>query len=214
MFEVVLRLQPVVPFGFTMDRLKPPMKRTPGHASGVQQIANRYAAHLRLVARGAGANIADRIGIVDVGQRSVGSAGHKIPVPFKYATTPLVWPDTRFITPTDDGPKVRSVRVIAQDEILSIVPEAGHRVAVVIAHDQAIRIIDSATSRRRSGGSRVQREQVHQTRVGRLLLGLVVMILIGSRGLRNIEPERIGGARAIGRVQIRVVRSAERPSAR
>ena len=59
-------------------------------------------------------------------------------------------------------------------------------------------------ARRRSGSAGVEREQVHQAAVKRLLLGRVVVVLIVGGSLRTVQAERVGGAGAVGGIEVRI----------
>ncbi len=98
--------------------------------------------------------------------------------------------------------EVRAVRIVTHREVLCIVPQGGHRVAVVVTHGEARRAEDAAARGRRTGHADRGREQVHQAVIEGELLRAVVVILVGGDGLRSIQAERIGSAEHIRRVQL------------
>ncbi|OIQ64276.1 hypothetical protein GALL_541740 [mine drainage metagenome] len=82
--------------------------------------------------------------------------------------------------------------------MLSIVPQAGDRVAVEIAHHLAFGAEGAGAARGASAGK--LREEVRRAVVIGLLLGRIGMALIGRVRLCAIEAERIGGVAAVGGV--------------
>ncbi len=96
--------------------------------------------------------------------------------------------------------------------MLSVIPQGGDGVAVVVAHHQAGSVECASPARTR--GSGVLRKQVHRQLVERGLLGGVGVVLIRRCSLGQIQTERIGGAGAIagiGGVRIRGDQRAAQP---
>ncbi len=90
------------------------------------------------------------------------------------------------------------ISVIAQGEVLRVVPQRGDGVAVVVAHDLALGTEGAHAARRRRAG--VFREQVSLAAVISLLLGGVGVVLVGGGGLGAVETVGLGGIGAVGGV--------------
>ena len=82
----------------------------------------------------------------------------------------------------------RAERVVAHREVLRVVPQRRHGVAVVVAHRQ--RLVGAV--------ARELREAVHQPAVERLLLGRVVVVLVADDRFRAVDPERVERVRVFG----------------
>src|SRR5580704_1374262 len=163
-------------------------EEAPADARGIQHIADVAAAHLQNFAAGGGAGVADRVGIADQREAAVTVSDDS-------AAAVLVRDDTVGLTGNQvqraigRGTKVGVVGVIAHGEVLSVVPQGGNGVAVVIPHGQTGRVNDTAAARRRARDTNVGREQIHQAFIeGQLLRRVIVVLVVGSR-LRAVEAE-------------------------
>src|ERR1700723_3056077 len=87
------------------------------------------------------------------------------------------------------GPKVGSVKVVAHREILSVIPQAGYGVAIVVAHnDPGVQVLH--VGKRWTAGSTGEfGELVHQAAIKGLLFRHVVVILAAGVVLAGIKAE-------------------------
>jgi hypothetical protein len=86
----------------------------------------------------------------------------------------------------------RAERVVAHGEVLCVVPERGHGVAVVVAHHLATGLAARAVA-----ATDLLDELVHQAVVEGQLLVLVVVVLISGLELRAVEAEGLNGVRVV-----------------
>jgi len=193
------------PVGIHDRQVEAAHEAAPAHARRVEQVADRLAAHLDLVARRVRANVPNRIGIANHGQRTVRSAAHFVPGSVQRGDCAVGLACDRVQHAHRRRTEGGAVRVIAQREILRVVPHGRRGVPVKVAHDQPGGLRHSRTARRRSGRSRVFRIQILRTTIGCLLLGLVVVVHVVGHSLRTIQTEGIGRARSVSRIQVGVV---------
>ena len=93
------------------------------------------------------------------------------------------------------GAERGAVRIVTHREMLGVVPQRGDRVAIVVAHHQALALAGvEAGGRTHAHGLD---EPVHGAGVERLLLVGVVVILIAGGGIPMTEPERLHRVRIV-----------------
>src|SRR5262249_23102104 len=96
-----------------------------------------------------------------------------------------------------------TVGVVAHRVVLGVVPESGDGVAIEIAHHLTGGAEGARAAARALAGK--GREAVHLATVVSRLLSAVAVALVGGVGLGAVETERIGSARAVERIEVRVV---------
>ncbi len=161
-------------------RREPSLEPSPRHAAIVQQVSNVAPGHRHVVARGA--VVIGRLWVPDHAPRDrLAGDGRKGAIDL---------PGDQIERPGRRRPEGRVERVVAHREVLGVVPERRHRVAVEVAHDLALVAPRCAVAGELD-------ELVHQPVVeGQLLLGVVVPLVAG-RGLRAAEAERIHRVRIL-----------------
>ena len=189
----------------------------PADALLVQQIADVEIPgidRLRLVARAA--EVACGLGIAD--HRATGGHGSADDVGGRVEIRPEAVGLARgeIDGAHRRGAERRAIGVVVQREALRVVPEGGHGVAVVVAHHEsrALAVVAwqgpaaSVVQGHGSAAADLLDELVHQARVGRGLLVVVVVILIARLELRTVEPEGLRRVH-VARIQERLVQPVD-----
>ncbi len=172
----------------------------PGDVSDIQKIADVLAGKQRCVG-GAGADVVGGIHVVD--QRITALRVRHVVA----GVAVCIEDDLHAVgLAGDDFQRTRRGRavtigagVVAHREVLGVVPERRNGIAVVIAHDRAGRAERAGAAGR--AFTCVKREQVSRAVVFGLLLRRIGVALVSRGHLGDVQTERIGGARAVLRIQ-------------
>ncbi len=202
-------------------QVEPAHEPAPGNVGRIEQIANVLRGH-RCRRRGLGLNrtgVAGRVQVthqrpaalevIDHIRRRVGrhAARYHCAVARDHGAVVL----TRYHG--DCARRRRTIRVgigvVAHREVLRVVPQTRHSIAVVVAHHEAQRAEFARGTRRVV--TRIQRVQVHLAAVGSKLFRRVAVVLTLRAGLGAVEAERIDvGAGRIRRVSDGRIRVQQR----
>ena len=192
------------PIGICDRQVEATHERAPAHAGTVQEIADVLAGQLHLVARGSGANVANRIRVANNSERTtaaVGLTSRSIEVRCQAVRLPR----NKINQPRSGRAKGRAVGIVAHCKMLSVVPESSDGVAVEVSEVKTFGSRDWRSIRWRASSANIQGEEVHQAHVHSGLLGSIGVILIVRGRLRTVKPERIRSACQVRRVQVGVV---------
>jgi len=183
---LVLRRADRSAIGVARSGGKAALKPAPGDALTIEKIADIEPRHRNRITGGSdaivegGQDVADH-GPVHKGRRScagvvddscaVGLTGDEIQV------AESGWPERS------------AEEVVAEGEVLGIIPDGGDGVAVVITHDEPFALPEIVAVG--LGGAVQVHELVHQSVIHGFLLVGVAMALVADDGLRARQPERL-----------------------
>src|SRR5216684_1184339 len=161
------------------------LEPSPGDAFRVQKIADVLSRHLNGLTRGA--FVESRLGVADErtggNVKSQNDRGQVL----RYCASRV--PGNQ----VDGAGRGRTKRsgegIVAQGEVLGVVPECGDSVAVEISHHVGLRAGQCSVG----SGTVAHRlhKQVHVAAIESALLIAIVVALVASRGMRAVQPERI-----------------------
>ena len=195
------RPQTGVPFDSLRVGAKPPSNQPQVTFECVEHRADVRPAHLDHVAGLVGAAVVERVGVAVDGARAGGVRGadntrvglHGAGGVHRGPAEGLAGDQVE--RPRSGRAELGVIEVVAHGEVLGVVPQPGHCVAVEVVHHQAGRGELGGRATRVLG---VLHKCVHQSAVQRLLLGGVAMILVAGQRLRGAEPHRVVLVRVIG----------------